>query len=158
MLSVACYVVKDNHAKINWAKGQVKTTLFSRKGWFLWSCYPDLNWGPHPYQVIGKIWSAAFWRFWGLSAPSTHTFWYSCVHCFHPLISPCGSACGSSPLALHRGFSNDNRAYSTALYVLKPYHLPNAAGDMALTLEDTARFGYVRQSGAVQSSEYSELY
>ena len=29
---------------------------------------------------------------------------------------------------------------------------------MALTLEDTARFGYVRQSDAVQSSEYSELY
>ena len=42
--------------------------------------------------------------------------------------------------------------------MLKPYHLPNAAGDMALTLEDTARFGYVRQSGAVQSSEYRELY
>ena len=69
-----------------------------------------------------------------------------------------GQRVGQAPLALHRGFSNDNRAYSTALYVLKPYHLPNAAGDMALTLEDTARFGYVRQSGAVQSSEYSELY
>ena len=69
-----------------------------------------------------------------------------------------GHGVGQSFFALHRGFSNDNRAYSTALYVLKPYHLPNAAGDMALTLEDTARFGYVRQSGAVQSSEYSELY
>ena len=20
-----------------------------------WSCYPDLNWGPHPYQLIKKV-------------------------------------------------------------------------------------------------------
>ena len=123
-----------------------------------WSWWGDSNTLPADYEVYPSTPFGGFQGFWSLSArhiPRISTYPF---HCFHPLISPCGSACGSSPLALHRGFSNDNRAYSTALYVLKPYHLPNAAGDMALTLEDTARFGYVRQSGAVQSSEYSELY
>lgn len=26
---------------------------------FLWSGYPDLNWGPHPYQVIASLGSTA---------------------------------------------------------------------------------------------------
>ena len=29
---------------------KVKTRYPLRDNGFLWSCYPDLNWGPHPYQ------------------------------------------------------------------------------------------------------------
>jgi len=29
-----------------------KSILSKRKSWTLWSCYPDLNWGPHPYQFF----------------------------------------------------------------------------------------------------------
>lgn len=27
-----------------------KSAIFSRKRRIMWSCYPDLNWKPHPYQ------------------------------------------------------------------------------------------------------------
>jgi hypothetical protein len=33
------------------AEIQEKSSLSERKSWTLWSCYPDLNWGPHPYQL-----------------------------------------------------------------------------------------------------------
>ena len=29
---------------------KIKTRYPLRDNGFLWSCYPDLNWGPHPYQ------------------------------------------------------------------------------------------------------------
>ena len=31
-----------------------------------WSCYPDLNWGPHPYQLIAAPGSTAFRCFRGI--------------------------------------------------------------------------------------------
>ena len=36
---------------------------------FRWSCYPDLNWGPHPYQLIGSLPALEFQRFPALFAP-----------------------------------------------------------------------------------------
>ena len=32
------------------AESKRKPTVFSGKQRVLWSCYPDLNWRPHPYQ------------------------------------------------------------------------------------------------------------
>ena len=34
----------------NSAESKKKSTVFKRKQRILWSCYPDLNWRPHPYQ------------------------------------------------------------------------------------------------------------
>ena len=84
-------------------KKSPKTEVFGD----FWSCYPDSNWGPHPYQLIGRIGFAAFRPFCTLFAPGCHPFRNSCVHCLRPLVSPCGSACGSKaaasqPLLLRR--------------------------------------------------------
>ena len=51
--------------------------------------------GSAPYQLIGRIGFAAFRPFCTLFAPGCHPFRNSCVHCLRPLVSPCGSACGS---------------------------------------------------------------
>ena len=77
------------------AKNKRKSSLFRRKVWILWSCYPDLNWGPHPYQLIASPRSAAFRRFGGLFVPGSRR--QSCfpLHCLRPLVSHCGSSCGS---------------------------------------------------------------
>lgn len=58
-------------------------------------------------QLIGRIGFAAFRPFCTLFAPGCHPFRNSCVHCLRPLVSPCGSACGSKaaasqPLLLRR--------------------------------------------------------
>jgi len=34
-----------------------------------WSCYPDLNWGPHPYQQAKKIFYNLFGLFLFISTP-----------------------------------------------------------------------------------------
>ena len=60
-----------------------------------WSCYPDLNWRPHPYQLIARPRTASIWRFGGLFVPEKRR--QSCfpLHCLRPLVSCCGSGCGS---------------------------------------------------------------
>ena len=40
---------KNSTAKKS-AENKNKSAVSSRKQRILWSCYPDLNWGPHPYQ------------------------------------------------------------------------------------------------------------
>ncbi len=40
---------KNSTAKKS-AKSKKKSAIFSRKQRISWSCYPDLNWRPHPYQ------------------------------------------------------------------------------------------------------------
>ena len=47
----------------NSCKKQRKRPLFKQKEGVLWSCYPDLNRRPHPYQLIGRVRSAAFGAF-----------------------------------------------------------------------------------------------
>ena len=32
-----------------------KETRFRMKSCLFWSCYPDSNWGPHPYQPTGDL-------------------------------------------------------------------------------------------------------
>ena len=46
-------------------------------------------------QLIGRIGFAAFRPFCTLFTPGCHPFRSSCVHCLRPLVSPCGSQCGS---------------------------------------------------------------
>ena len=75
-------------------KKSPKTEVFGD----FWSCYPDLNRRPHPYQLIGRMRSPAFGPFCALSRPVTHALRHSCLHCFRPLVSPCGSACGSAKM------------------------------------------------------------
>ena len=82
----------------NSCKKQRKRPLFNQKEGVLWSCYPDLNRRPHPYQLIGRIGFAAFRPFCTLFTPGCHPFRSSCVHCLRPLVSPCGSACGSAKM------------------------------------------------------------
>ena len=65
-----------------------------------WSCYPDSNWGPHPYQLIGRMRFSTFQAYCALSGPECHPFRHSCVRYFRPLVSPCGSRCGSEILNL----------------------------------------------------------
>ena len=69
---------------------------------FQWSCWADSNRRPHPYQLIGRIGFAAFRPFCTLFAPGCHPFRNSCVHCLRPLVSPCGSRCGSKPATRQR--------------------------------------------------------
>ena len=71
----------------------LKTEVSSAK---CWSCWADSNRRPHPYQLIGRVGFAAFGRFCALSGSEYHPFRHSCVRCFRPLISPCGSRCGSA--------------------------------------------------------------
>ena len=89
------------------AESKENIRFFRRKADILWSCWADSNWRPHPYQLIGRIGFAAFRPFCTLFAPGCHPFRNSCVHCLRPLVSPCGSACGSKaaasqPLLLRR--------------------------------------------------------
>ena len=79
-------------------EGKQETRYPLRENGFLWSCYPDLNRRPHPYQLIGRMRSHAFGTFCALFRPVSHALRHSCVHCFRPLVSPCGSACGSSQI------------------------------------------------------------
>ena len=61
----------------NSCKKQRKHPLFAWKAGVLWSCYPDLNWGPHPYQHKFFHFSNLFALFIGISAPDrllSHTF------------------------------------------------------------------------------------
>ena len=62
------------------------------------SCYPDLNRRPHPYQLIGRVRFFAFGRFCVFFRSTDRTIWHSCVRCLRPLVSPCGSACGSAKM------------------------------------------------------------
>ena len=71
-------------------KKSPKTEVFGD----FWSCYPDLNRRPHPYQLIGRMRFSVFRAFCALSGPECHPFRPSCVRYFRPLISPCGSRCG----------------------------------------------------------------
>jgi hypothetical protein len=41
-------------------EGIVKTRYPLRDNGFKWSCYPDLNWGPHPYQNQGACFYLLF--------------------------------------------------------------------------------------------------
>ena len=72
-------------------KKSPKTEVFGD----FWSCYPDSNWGPHPYQLIGRMRFAAFQSYCALSSPECHPFQHSCVRYLRCFVSPCGSRCGS---------------------------------------------------------------
>ena len=74
-------------------KGKIRYPL--RDNGFQWSCYPDLNWRPHPYQLIADPQNASIWRFWGLFVPKNRRQRCLPLHCLRPLISYCGSSCGS---------------------------------------------------------------
>ncbi|WP_204248328.1 hypothetical protein, partial [Pseudoflavonifractor sp. An184] len=54
----------------NSCKKQRKHPLFAWKAGVLWSCYPDLNWGPHPYQAPLELFSNYFSCFMAISAPN----------------------------------------------------------------------------------------
>ena len=60
-----------------------------------WSCYPDLNWRPHPYQLIPHPRNASIWRFGGIFVSKKRRQWCFPLHCLRPLVSYCGSSCGS---------------------------------------------------------------
>ena len=77
------------------AESKKKPVVFSRKQRVLWSCYPDLNWRPHPYQLIAHPRNASIWRFGGVFVPEKRKQWCFPLHCLHPLVSYCGSGCGS---------------------------------------------------------------
>ena len=47
---------KNSTAKKS-AKSKKKSAIFSRKQRISWSCYPDLNWRPHPYQLQKSCYS-----------------------------------------------------------------------------------------------------
>ncbi len=64
-------------------------------GFFLQRCWADLNRRPHPYQIARAVILTVFRTFCGLFYPLAHALRRSCFHCFRPLISPCGSRCGS---------------------------------------------------------------
>ena len=51
---------------------------------------------PHPYQLLKSPESTAFQCFRGLFIPEMCGLWSFSLHVFHPLVSPCGSRCGSS--------------------------------------------------------------
>ncbi len=63
-----------------------------------WSCYPDLNWRPHPYQLILHPRNASIRRFGGIFVPEKRRQWCFPLHCFRPLVSCCGSGCGSTAM------------------------------------------------------------
>ena len=50
-------------------KEKVKTRYPLRDNGFYWSCYPDLNRRPHPYQAPPELFSNYFLCFMALSAP-----------------------------------------------------------------------------------------
>ena len=79
----------------NSAESKKKSTVFSRKQRISWSCYPELNWGPHPYQLIASPRSATFRCFWDLFVSGNRRQWCFPLHCLRPLVSYCGSTCGS---------------------------------------------------------------
>ena len=63
---------------------------------FFWSCWADSNRRPHPYQLLKSPESTAFQCFRGLFVPEMRGLWSFPLHCFHPLVFPCGSRCGSN--------------------------------------------------------------
>ena len=77
------------------AKSKKKPAAFNRKQRILWSCYPDLNWRPHPYQLIPHPRNASIWRFGGIFVSKKRRQWCFPLHCLRPLVSYCGSSCGS---------------------------------------------------------------
>ena len=68
-----------------------KTEVFDA----FWSCWADSNCRPHPYQVYPGPPSGGFGNSFVLSAGLVGGILTYPFHCFHPLISPCGSRCGS---------------------------------------------------------------
>lgn len=61
----------DPHQKIKIRnKKPSKTEVFEG----FWSCYPDLNWGPHPYQLIGCRQCAAIGHFPAIFAQKDEVF------------------------------------------------------------------------------------
>lgn len=53
---------------------------------FFWSCYPDSNWGPHPYQVIFGVFYNDFRLFLVVFVPNgvvSRTFEKCSLRCFH---------------------------------------------------------------------------
>ena len=84
------------------AENKKKSTVFKRKQRILWSCYPDLNWRPHPYQLIANPRSTTFRCFGGLFVPGNRRQWCFPLHCLRPLVSYCGSTCGSNVTCAYR--------------------------------------------------------
>ena len=56
-------------------KKSPKTEVFED----FWSCWADLNRRPHPYQLIGRVRSAAFGAFLLFFCPERRAIRYSCV-------------------------------------------------------------------------------
>ena len=74
---------------------KAKTRYPLRDNGFQWSCYPDLNWRPHPYQLIPHPRNASIRCFGGIFVPENRRQWCFPLHCLRPLVSCCGSSCGS---------------------------------------------------------------
>ena len=80
------------------AKSKKKSAAFKRKQRILLSCRADLNRRPHPYQLIANPRSTVFRCFGGLFVPGNRRQWCFLLHCLRPLVSYCGSTCGSAAL------------------------------------------------------------
>ena len=79
------------------------------------------------YQLIGRVRSPAFQTFCTLSGPECHPFRHSCVRYFRPLVSPCGSRCGSEApdlLQKLRQHIKDNGADHDPVGILIVMHQP----------------------------------
>ena len=60
-----------------------------------WSCYPDSNWGPHPYQQLLRMNSSGFVPFPVLFVPEKFGFSCFLFRLFRRSFSAGGSVCGS---------------------------------------------------------------
>ena len=77
------------------AESKNKSTVLGRKRRILCGYYPNMNRLPRPYQLIDNPRSAAFRRFVSLFVPGNRRQRCFPLHCLRPLVSYCGSTCGS---------------------------------------------------------------
>ena len=111
VLSVVFYVVNENpqnRIRSKSCRNQKKTPEIRRFQVLFWSCYPDSDRGPHPYQTTVEPSSPCCIRLCGVFLSKKDKVAACLFHCFRPLISPCGSACGSRPFAIYRVLSKNS--------------------------------------------------
>ena len=93
----------------NSCKKQRKRPLFKQKEGVLWSCYPDLNRRPHPYQLIGRGRSPAFGAFCVLSGPWCHPFRHLVSVISVASFPRVGHGVGQSPLISSRNSGSTSK-------------------------------------------------
>ena len=84
------------------AQSEKKSSVFRGKQRILWGYYPHLNRRPRPYQLISNPRNTTFRCFGGLFIPGNRRQWCFPLHCLRPLVSYCGSGCGSDAYASDR--------------------------------------------------------